>query len=215
MALRPLLHALSRQSVSFMLQDSGSLQASWPSDLLFWSDLASWQKKTFCTQTFKDYSETVSLWSVGGVEPSEQVIICARTDAGDLSLDNACNQWGNIFIIIAWPLKESLWGFFLIVSPSENITQHQLFISQSSVKALFSCGALEERSALGWTFCCLPKCFSSQIQLFFLNFKKVSYTTRTGLKCSGSRSIWYEKWADRKKEVLERRWIQSGRGCVM
>lgn len=109
MVLRPLLHALSRQRVSFMLQDSGSLQASWPSDLLFWSDLTSWQKKTFCTQTFKEYPETDSLWTVWRVEPSQQVIICARTEAGDLRLDNACSQWGNIFIIIAWALKKSLW----------------------------------------------------------------------------------------------------------
>lgn len=80
---------------------------------------------------------------------------------------------------------------------SWNITQRRSFIFQSSVKAQCSCGALEERSALGWTFCCLPKCSSSPAQLFFfLSSKKCPETSRTGLKCSGSRSIWYEKWAD-------------------
>lgn len=52
MAPRPLLHALSRQRVSFMLLDSGSLRASWPSDQLFWSDLALWQRKTFLTHIY-------------------------------------------------------------------------------------------------------------------------------------------------------------------
>lgn len=92
MALRPLLHALSRQRVSFMLQDRGSLRASWPSDQLFWSDLASWQRKTFLTHIFlKNIPKTDLSRTVWGVESTKQVIVCARTDAGDLRLDNACN----------------------------------------------------------------------------------------------------------------------------
>lgn len=47
----------------------------------------------------------------------------------------------------------------LIETTSETPQGHWSSV-QSSVKAQCFCGALEERSALRWTFCCLPKCFS-------------------------------------------------------
>ena len=100
MALRPLLHALSRQRVSFMLQDSGSLRSflALGSTVLIRSGLLT--KGDFLhILIFKHYPET-ELETARGVHPTEQVIVCAPTDAGDLRLDNARNQWGSVFIII-------------------------------------------------------------------------------------------------------------------
>lgn len=154
MALRPLLHALSRQRVSFMLQDSGSLQAF--SRINCFDPIWPFVKGRLCTHC-KKISETDALWTVREVEPTEQVIFCARTEAGDLHLDDACNQWGDIFINIDSALKESLSGSF---TETPFKTQHRSFVF---FRAHFSCGALDERSALGWTFCCLPKCFTASV----------------------------------------------------
>lgn len=86
MAPRPLLHALSRRRVSFMLPDSGSLRASRPSDQLFWSDPASWQRKDFSSHIFsfktKNKKQNLSLNCLRSWAPSRWTF-CARPDAGD------------------------------------------------------------------------------------------------------------------------------------
>lgn len=98
MAPRPLLHALSRRRVSFMLPDSGSLRASRPSDQLFWSDPASWQRKDFSSHIFslkkQKTKNRISLWTVWGVEPraGEHFALDLTLEIFFfLRLDNACN----------------------------------------------------------------------------------------------------------------------------
>lgn len=48
----------------------------------------------------------------------------------------------------------------ILIETTSETPQGRWSSVQSSVKAQCFCGALEERSALRWTFCCLPKCFS-------------------------------------------------------
>lgn len=82
MAPRPLLHALSRRRVSFMLPDSGSLRASRPSDQLFWSDPASWQRKDFSSHIFSlknKKQKTESLSELSEELSPEQVNILRST----------------------------------------------------------------------------------------------------------------------------------------
>lgn len=89
--------------------------------------------------------------------------------------------------------KESVSGFF------------SLYVLWSITQLLFfsSVPAAAWRSAAPWSgpSVVCQSAFSSPTPVFpllFLKFflKKCTETSKTGLKCSGSRSIWYEKWAD-------------------
>lgn len=146
MALRPLLHALSRQRVSFMPPDTVSLRASWPSDQLFWSDLALWQRKTFYHTYIKEYFETDSLWTVRGVELPAQVTICARTDRRSRFVLGRCLQLvGEYICYHRLSLKQKCEWIFLLKHPLKHHTAAFSHFFKSSVKAQFSCCALEER----------------------------------------------------------------------
>lgn len=88
MPLRPLLHALSRQRVSFMLQDSVHCELPGPRINCFDPIWPSDKRRLSSHTDFQEYSD--SLWTLWRVEPTEQVTICARAAAGDWRLDNAC-----------------------------------------------------------------------------------------------------------------------------
>lgn len=170
MALRPLLHALSRHRVSFMLQDSGSLQASWPSDQLFWSSLASWQRGDFLHR---------DIWRISrdglALEACEEFTPPSRWSfALDLTLEICAwtmlaNTRGVYLLSSLEPWKKSAWILvFVITIIAETPFETSHSSSQAPCKALFSRGAQEERRTLGWTFCCLPKCLSSPTHFFLL-----------------------------------------------
>lgn len=79
MAPRPLLHAPSRQRVSFMLPDSGSLRASWPSDQLFWSDLAPRQREDFYVKDYFFSLDCLRSWVLWAGDRLRSPEICAWT----------------------------------------------------------------------------------------------------------------------------------------
>lgn len=86
------------------------------------------------------------------------------------------------------------------------------FPLQSSVNAQFVCGALEERSALKWTFSCVPKCFSCLAQCFFQLLQE-SVTSRSEQGVNVWNPGTSDSWSERIKR--KRSWRGDGSSPVV
>lgn len=141
----PLLHAPSRRRVSFMLQDSGSLQAHWPQDQLFLIQPGLVTKEDFlCADLlFFFWSTSPSpsdplCWSRWSAALPLLLEMCARTMiviCGDIYLHSSFEPW----------MKESPCGFLLSPVKSHNTSTRHLFIyfSPPNLTGSFFCGAFE------------------------------------------------------------------------